>query len=198
MIVLGPSGFYNEYEDCRFLDFPLKNEFGAGIREFRSVADHFQISGAGDKYKFEVNKIIGIIKNYSATPVCYDNGDLTGIRNTAKNSEVVWIPSGIDLGAWLYDNSSLSQFLADELASYSDPQPFRFTDKTDNVMMQTMSDGYSFLTVITNGLDTANKVKLINKTNKKARIIFPVGRTELNTSQEIQLSPKECLVLIWE
>jgi beta-galactosidase len=200
MIVLGPSGFYNESEDCRFLNFPLKNEFGAGMEEFRSVADHFQISGPDSNYKFEVNKISGVIKNYSATPVMFENGEITGIRNKTLKSEVVWIPSGIDLGAWLYDNTSLSQFLSDELVTYSSVQPFLFTGKTNKVMMQTMSDGHSFLTVITNGQNAANKVQIINRSDKKARVIFSTvpERKKINTSEEIQLAPKECLVMIWE
>jgi beta-galactosidase len=200
MIVLGPTGFYNEFEDCRFLHFPLINEFGACIKEFRTGADHFQISGADNKYRFEVNKISGIIKNYSATPVSFENGDITGIRKSTPNSELVWIPSAIDMGAWLYGNTSLSQFLSDELASYSSPQTFLFTGKTNKVMMQSMSDGHSFLTVITNGLDTANKVQLINKSEKKARIIYSTSseRTKINSAAEIKLAPKECLVLIWE
>jgi hypothetical protein len=63
-----------------------------------------------------------------------------------------------------------------------------------------MSDGHSFLTVITNGQNAANKVQIINRSDKKARVIFSTvsERKKINTSEEIQLAPKECLVMIWE
>ena len=66
--------------------------------------------------------------------------------------------------------------------------------------MQTMHNGSSYLTVITNGLNTANTFQLINKLNKKARIIFCTDpeRKEVNLSGRIPLSPRECLVLLWE
>lgn len=147
-----------------------------------------------------MNKILGVIRNHSATPICIENGEVTGIRHITKNSEVVWIPSSIDLGGWRYDNSALSQFLADESASYSTTQPFCFTGKAKAVSMQTMFDGHSYLTVITNGMDAANKVHIANKLNKKASILFctDIKRKEINAEQEIQLSPGECLVLLWK
>ena len=55
------------------------------------------------------------------------NDEVTGIRNKTAKSEVVWIPSSIDLGAWLYDTGAFHNFLSDELAHYSASQPFRFT-----------------------------------------------------------------------
>jgi len=200
MIVLGPSGYYNEYEDCQFLDFPLKNEFGAEPQEIQTLGDRFKISSLDGKYIFEANKIFGTIKNNSATPICMEKGEITGIRHKTGNSEVVWIPSSIDLGAWRYGNTALSQFLADELASYSAIQPFAFASKTNKVGIQTMYDGHSYVTIITNGLDAANKVQLVNKINKKASIVFctDTNRKEINTELEIQLSPRECLVLLWK
>lgn len=200
MIVLGPSGYYNEYEDCKFLDFPLKNEFGAEPKEIRSIGDHFQITSIDGKYRFEANKIFGIIKNHSATPISMEKGEITGIRNKTGKGEVVWIPSSIDLGAWRFGNSALSQFLAEELRPYSESQPFCFTGKTENVGMQTMFDGQRYLTVITNGMDAANKVQIVNKLNKKASILFCTDpkRIEISTQEQIELSSQECLVLLWK
>jgi beta-galactosidase len=200
MIVLGPSGFYNEYEDCQFLNFPLKREFGAEIQEFRSVTDRFQISSVDGKYNFAANKILGIINNISATPILKLNEEIAGIRNKTENSDVVWIPSSIDLGAWLYDTGALSQFLSDELVHYYANEPFSFKGKTNNVMMQTMHYGSRYLTVITNGLSTENTFQIINKLNKSARIVYctDAERKEVNISGKISLSPRECLVLLWE
>jgi beta-galactosidase len=200
LIVLGPSGFYNENEDCQFLNFPLKREFGAEIQEFRTLTDRFQISSEDGKYNFAANKILGIIKNYSASPILKTNEELTGIRNKTDHSDVVWIPSGIDLGAWLYDTNALSLFLSDELTQYYANQPFLFKGKTNNVMMQTMRNGNSYLTVITNGLNTANTVQLINRLNKTARVVFCTdpGIKDVNLSEKIPLTPRECLVLLWE
>jgi beta-galactosidase len=200
LIVLGPTGFYNEFEDCQFLDFPLKKEFGSEIQEFRTLTDRFQISSGDGKYNFAANKILGIINNISGTPILKLNDEITGIRNKTENSEIVWVPSSIDLGAWLYDTGALSQFLSDELTHYFANQPFCFKGKTNNVMMQTMHNGSTWLTVITNGLSTANTFQLLNKQNKTARIVYCTDkeRKEVNVSGKISLSPRECLVLLWE
>jgi len=135
-----------------------------------------------------------------AMTYCMDNGEVTGIRNKNGNSEVVWIPSGIALGARLHGNAVLSRFLADELTAYTASQPFGFAEKTNNVVMQTMHDGQTWLTVITNGSDAINKVSLVNKLKMKANIFFctDINRKEINTEDEIQLQPKECLVLMWK
>jgi len=200
MIVLGPSGFYNEFEDCQFLNFPLKKEFGSEPKEIQTIEDRVPVSSEGGKYLFEASKIFGTIKNNSATPIFMNKTEVTGIRNKTANSEVVWIPSDIDVGAWKFDNNALSQFLADELSSYSDSQPFTFSSKTNLIGMQTMVGGGSCLTLITNGLNAANHVKLVNSTTKKATILFcsDDARKAINTEQEIVLSPRECLVLLWK
>jgi len=66
--------------------------------------------------------------------------------------------------------------------------------------MQTMRNGTYWLTVITNGLSTVNTFQLLNKQNKSARIVYCTDkeRKEVNISGKISLSPRECLVLLWE
>ena len=200
MIVLGPGGFYNEFEDCQYLNFPFENEFGAGPKEIQTVEDRVQITSIDGKYSFEANKIFGTIKTFSAIPICRDKGEVTGIRNKTGNSEVVWIPSDVAMGAWQYGNTALSQFLEDELTAYSAIQPFGFASKTNNAVMQTMYYGNTWMTVITTGLEAAGKVQLVNKLNKKATVVYctDTSRKEISTDDEIRLSPKECLVLMWK
>jgi beta-galactosidase len=200
MMVLGPTGLYNEYEDCQFLNFPFKKEFGAEPQEIKSINERFQITTTDGKHKFETNKILGTIKNNTANIISTEKEEVTGVRNKTGNSEVVWIPSAIDMGAWKFGNNAVSQFLSDELALYSATQAFAFANKTNKVGMQTMYNGQTYCTVITNGLDAANTVQLINKLNKKATIIFctDANRKDINTAQLIQLLPKECIVLLWK
>ncbi len=199
LIVLGPTGYYNEKEDCQFLKFPFKDEFGAQPKEIRSIQNSFSISTMDGKYHFEVSKNFGIINNLTATSIALSEGNITGIRNKTGNSEVVWIPSNIDLGAWKSDNSELSQFLSDELIQYTKSQPFEFVNKTKHVGMRTLINGQSYLTVINNGDDAANIIRLKNKLNKKPSILFCTDKTrkEINPDQQIILSPKECLVILW-
>jgi len=85
LIVLGPSGYFNEYEDCQFLKFPFKDEFGAEPEEIQSLEDNFQIPSVDVNKPFEVYKILGTISNHSAKPICTYNGDITGVRK--KNAE---------------------------------------------------------------------------------------------------------------
>jgi beta-galactosidase len=200
LIVLGPTGFYNEYEDCQYMNFPLTDEFGAEPEEIRSIKDRFQLKSDNGKYEFEVAKIFVIVKNHSATPILMKDGYVAGVRNLRESSEVVWIPSGIDHGAWKYDNTALSKFLADELTQYSSSQQFNFAAKTNNISLQTMVNGKNYLTVITNGLDEANSVQLAGPTNIRAKLVFCTeeSRKEFHLNRKTELAPHECIVILWE
>lgn len=201
MIVLGPTAYYDEQENCRFMDFPFKNEFGAEPEDIQSCNDLFQLSSEDGKYNFDAFNLLVMIRNYTATPVCRKEDFITGVRNKTGRSEVVWIPSGIAIGAWLYGNTALSQFLYDELASFSTTQPFIFTDQSDHVGIQTMYNGDRYLTVINNGnKKSAEVVHLKNKLNKKPGILFSTdkNRQKAVDEKQLELFPGECLVLLWE
>ena len=201
MIVLGPTAYYDEQENCRFMNFPFKNEFGAEPEDIQSCNDRFQLSSDDGKYNFDAYNLLVTIRNYTATPVCRKDGFITGVRNKTGRSELVWIPSGIAIGAWLYDNTALSQFLYDELSTYTTNQPFEFTDQSDHVCIQTMYNGDRYLTVINNGnKKSAEVVQLRNKENKKPVILFCTDKDRKKAVDEkpLVLSPGECLVLLWE
>lgn len=201
LIVLGKTGFYNEEEYSMFQKgFLLKKEFGAELADLMLFDDHFKLPAMAGKYNFEVRSWLGAIKNYTAEPISEFRNYITGIRNKTGNSEVVWIPSNIDLGAWLYGNDQLSAFLYDEVKPFTERQTFEFAYKAYNVNMQTMTDGKRYLTVINNGTNKTNNVQLVNKLNKKATIFFcsDKSRVNIDISKSIEFSPRECLVLMWE
>ena len=136
---------------------------------------------------------------HKAKTIMKDGELVTGIRNSFGKSEIVWIHAGVGAGAWKYGNTVLSEFLADELEDFSKTQAFHFAGQTDHVSMQTMMKGDQVMTVITNGLDKVNTVTIESETNKKAKIVYCTEsvRKKVNLGQEIMLSPRECLVLLW-
>jgi hypothetical protein len=200
MIVLGAFGYFNQFEDCMYIDFPFKEEFGAEPQDVQSLTNHFKIAAPSGDKPFPVYKILGSIKPNKAKTIMKDGELVTGIRNSFGKSEIVWIHAGVGAGAWKYGNTVLSEFLADELEDFSKTQAFHFAGQTDHVSMQTMMKGDQVMTVITNGLDKVNTVTIESETNKKAKIVYCTqsGRKEVKLGQEIELSPRECLVLMWE
>ena len=201
LIVLGSTGYYDENENCMFQKpFPLKAEFGASLADLILHADHFRIPAMNGKYNLEVRSWMGVIENYSAEPISKFGQYVTGIRNKTSNSEVVWIPSNIELGGWMYGNNAFSAFLCDEVKPFVANQPFEFKNKAGNIIMHTMTDGTRHVTVINNGENATNRVQLTNKEGKAARVIFcsDKGRQKIAAGKTLELSPRECLVLMWE
>jgi beta-galactosidase len=199
LIVLGPSWYYNENEECKYLNFPFSKEFGSAPKEIRTVADRVTVKQIKTETPLNAYKIQGVIKNNSATPICMDNEEVTGIRNQFDKSEIVWIPSGISLGAVKFGNSSLSDFLGREVSPFVTTQPFAFYSKSENAEMHTMTDGNAYLTVITNGLERESNIRVVNRTNKTPHLLYssyPRIKDSLLT-KEIKLLSKECLVVYW-
>lgn len=203
LIVLGASGFYDEKEVCTYIDFKLGDIFGADPTELFTYSDRFKIETVDQKYKFDVSKIAGLLEPRAGAEVIstWKEG-VVGVRNQiAKGGEVVWMAANVDLGAWRFSNSALSDFLTDEVSAYTSKLPFRFVSQTDHVVMQTMrGEKKSYITVITNGQSRDEKVSLVNNTKTKPTILFSTNKARKASDilGEMTLEGKECLVLYWK
>jgi len=66
--------------------------------------------------------------------------------------------------------------------------------------MQIITDKEKVVTIINNGKNENNSIRLVNKSKKRARIMFCSDKsiTIEDVNKLIELTPHECLVLMWE
>ena len=205
LIMMGMSGHFDEFENNTYqIGTPVKEVFGAELTDFMMIDNLFDMKTMFQPEILPVHGWVGILKNNDATSICQYKNYTTGIRHKYKKGEVVWIPCNIELGAWISDNTGLSEFLTSEVASYTTLPPFMFAEKTKDVTIQTMCNGERFVTVVNNGADKPRNVKMTNKSGMAPRIIYHVGQWDSNLDRnldknpEILMEPRECLVIMWE
>lgn len=196
LIVIGPTGYYDEIENCTFLDFPFKEIFGASPKEVRTLGNNIVLENVCNRYNLPVEKILCTLNNDTATPISTYGKEITGIRK----SNVIWIPSCVGVGSWNNGCRELSSFLVNETLDYTQDLPVLFKDYYENVTMQTMKSDKQYLTVINNANNSPMTINLLNPQNLKARILYSTTNEKLNKILDkpiITLDSNECLVLLW-
>lgn len=196
LIVIGPTGYYDEIENCAFLDFPFDDIFGAAPKELRTLGNDVILHETSGYYNLPVNKILCTIKNRSAIPISSYNNEITGV----KNGNIIWIPSCVGLGAWENGCNDFSNFLFSEVEDYICDLPIIFNEQYDNVTMQIMRNGNSYLTVLNNANSSSITINISNKDNMEENLLYSTSRNVWRGvgNGEIEMQPNECLVLQWK
>jgi beta-galactosidase len=199
LIITGLTGNFDENEKNMFQpDSPFKDICGAEVQDIMLIRDSFAITFP-NTVKLPARGWMGALRNYSASPIGKFNQYTSGVRNKLGQGEILWMPSNIDLGAWLYGNMSLSKFIMPEIRDFVKNQPFQFANKTEDITMSTMIKGDQFLTVINNGAEKVGGIALVNRLGKKPGVLFSTeNRTVLPQNLAFKLAPHECLVLLWD
>jgi beta-galactosidase len=120
------------------------------------------------------------------------------VRNKFGKGEVVWLPMAAGLGAWLDNNGPLSEILKNEIDNISSETPVVFAKKTDNVIMQILKNGESYVSVITNGTLKAQDISL--QLNKKLipQIIFSTMDEDIKfTPTKFNIGGRQTIVIKW-
>jgi beta-galactosidase len=138
------------------------------------------------------------ILNHTADPVGMDGDRITAVRNRYGKGEVLWIPMELGLGAWLGKNGPLSELLSNETALIRKETPVTFRQKTDNVIMQLLKNGNTYVSVITNGADKVKEVSLQLNRKLSPEIIFnSSGENIIINPSKINLSSRQTIVVKW-
>ena len=140
---------------------------------------------------------VGEVRNYSAEIIGTQDGWITAVRKKAGGGEAIWIPSLVDVGAWLGDNAPLAQLLKEVTAPFLDQIPFRFEEQSKDCLMRVLRNGDSYVTVIANGAKRPAELQLKRPAKLSPRVLWGEG-SEISKGDRVSLAPRGTLVLAWE
>lgn len=199
LIVSGLSGYFDEHEHNVLLDqFPLSKVFGGSISEFKLIANEFPLQLNGISAPLPVHLWQGEIAAQSGEPQATTQGKTTALRNAYGKGEVLWIPSMIGLGGWLYDNTALAALLQRESRWLFSEIPFRFAAHTPGLLMKTLENKGEYLTILTNNTLQEKQVLLETPQNKTGEIIYGSPHGQHPDKGNFVLSARKTLVVRWK
>jgi len=199
LIIDGLTGYFDENEvNVLQSGFFFEKLCGATVKDIRTKDNVFTVSIDKVTRPLPVHLWQTEILNIGATVIGQEGSRITAVRNKFGKGEVVWIPMAAGLGAWLDTNSPLTELLKNELTLIASETPIIFKQKTDNVVMQILENGSSYVSVITNGTDKSQEVSLQVNKKLKPEIIFNTRSEELKFSpSKVVLGGRQTIVLKW-
>jgi len=198
VIVTGLTGLYDENEKSWVVnrDFPLADVFGGSVLELFMEPGNFNIRL--DEYKIDFPSQVWYTQILPGTGkvVGKYNGKQIAVRNEFGKGSVLWIPTMVDIGAWVDTSVPLASLLKDEIGDAISDLPFRFKSFHENCYMHTLltSDGY--ITVIVNGNNNMEKIEIIPAGSGNAKIIY--GKGWDNAKHTLTIEGGETVVINWK
>jgi beta-galactosidase len=199
LIIDGLTGYFDENEvNVLQTGFFFEKLCGATIRDIRTEDNLFTTRIDNITKPLPVHLWQTEILNHNALVIGREGERITAVRNKFGKGEVVWLPMLAGLGAWLDTNEALSELLKNEVTAIAAETPVIFKQKTDNVIMQILQNGDSYVSVITNGTDKTQEVALQLNKKMKPEVIFDTNRkvSKLDPSKII-LQSRQTVVVKW-
>ena len=196
LIVSGQSLHFDEYGfNVMYGEWPLKDLFGASIKEFQTRGRYFNIHLEGKQ--IGAHFMAGIINNESADIIGMDeNGHPTATINHYGQGKVVWVPSMIGLAAWEQPDDAFVDFVLDHSKSAASYQPFLLQQNTPGLLIRHFhgKDGLYSLVINQSG---EKQILLFDDDYRIAKTVFKlhdplIGKSSLTVSED------ECIVFKWE
>jgi beta-galactosidase len=152
ILLSGLSGMYDP--DSKFwpLDrFPLEDLLGATVRDIRSLDDSdCRVNLTAPAVSLPCHLWQGEILNRTAEVIGRDGERITAVRKKVGGGKAIWIPSLVDVPAWLSNNLPLSSFLRHAIEPFVADVPFRFPTRQPRCLIRTMGSGGSYITAVMN------------------------------------------------
>lgn len=199
LIVDGLTGYFDENEvNVLQTGFFFEKLCGATIRDIRTVDNIFTLHIDKVTRPLPVHLWQTEILNKNAQVIGQEGDRITAVRNKFGKGEVVWIPETAGLGAWLDTDGPLAELLKNELTVIASETPVVFKQKTDNVIMQILKKGNSYVSVITNGTDKMQEISLQVNRKLKPEIIFNTNKEGLNFNPSLfNIAGRQTIVIKW-
>jgi len=194
LFVEGLTGFYDENMLClQNTGFPLKDVFGGSLKEVKCIPGDFDMNII---QTLPVHLWKAYIYNVSGKILSQEKDLVTATRNSYGKGETVWIPSMIGLGARRSGNSeSLSRLLVSEI-DVTCKVKFRFNEQHKGVLMHTLENYKSFVTIIVNKNTEIQKIKL-QTPDLTPNVIFASKESSIK-NKTVTIYPEETLVIEWK
>jgi beta-galactosidase len=156
LLITGLTGFYDpQARAWPLAGFPLARVTGSDLKEVHFISPDVDLALKTPDMTLPSHLWISSIENHSAQVAGERDGEITAtIRRTGNDGTVVWIPSPVDIGAWLRGTELLAAYLKSTLAKAVDGEPFRFPRPQPGCLMRVLNSGNATLSVLTNGGDS--------------------------------------------
>lgn len=178
--------------------FPFAKALGATLADIRMLETPSFLSLQEPKLELPTHLWVGEIANESAQVIGSQQGWITAVRNKVGRGQIIWIPSLIDVGAWLHDDEPWSKLLASVVQPWREQIPFSFQQRQPGCLLRVMQSGESYITVLANGTMQPAQVKLIHPASHKPTILWPVDAPPVTTTNPWLLPPRGTVVCHWQ
>lgn len=197
-IVTGLTGFYDEDMRCSMMGgFPLEECFGGLISEFKVTDKYFNLNIDIADSIIPAHLWRGIIQPDKAKSIGKYGNDICATHNKFGQGEVYWIPSLINLGAYLRDNSGLINLYGILLNDELKKQPVRFEKPEQGILMRVTSTPKYMVSFIINTTSTPRTLYLMTAPElKSGKAIHPQGL--FLDKGSLTIAPGEVAICRWD
>lgn len=200
VLATGLTGFWDEYNRVWPLTsgFPLEGLFGATFEELRTIDEDCAVKLIKPQFTLPSQLWIGTIRNSTAEPIAMQNGWITGVRKRAGEGEIFWIPSTVDVGAWIGDRGPLREFVKSIAGPFIESLPFRFSGPEKCCVLRTLKNPNGYLTVVTNGSMEPRMVGIEHSIQSTPKILWGDPSSFRPDRQHLSLGPRATVVASWQ
>ena len=196
LIVTGLTGFWGTDNIClACTDFPYKDLFGASFKEVRHIGDRIDVRLENPYLVLPSHMWVSTLSLNTAEPVAYYDGETICARNNYGKGSVFWLPSLVGLGKRRAADMALSSLIHSELAGLD--IPVKFAVPEENLLMNTLTSGDSYVTIIINKGAESVMMPLAVKDGYNPKVLFASSQGRILNGNIANLLPEETLVVEW-
>lgn len=200
LLITGLTGFYDPHARAWPLaGFPLSRVTGADLKEVHFIGPDVDLKLKRPDVSLPSHLWIGSIDNHSAEIAGERDGEITAtIRKGANGGSVIWIPSPVDLGAWLRGTEPLAAYLQTTLSKTLNAEPFRFPSPQPGCVMRILKNGEVSISVLTNGGDSPVKCQVQHPAGLHGQKLWGELPADSGTAAVYSLPPRGTAVTLWQ
>jgi len=200
LLITGLTGFYDPHARAWPLaGFPLARITGADLKEVHFISPDVELTLKEPSVTLPSHLWISSIDNHSAQAAGERDGEVTAtIRKTANGGTLIWIPSPVDIGAWLRGTEPLASYLQSIFASALDAEQFRFPKPQPGCLMRVLKAGNASLSVVTNGGDSPLKCEVQHPDGLNDQKLWGDTPAHRGATAIYSLPPRGTAVTLWQ
>jgi hypothetical protein len=177
----------------------LSRVTGADLKEVHFIGPDVDLNLKTPDVTLPSHLWISSIDNHSAQVAGERNGEVTAtVRKTANGGSVIWIPSPIDIGAWLRDTGSLAAYLQSTFSKTLNAEPFRFLSPQLGCVMRVLKSANASVSVLTNGGDAPVKCQMQHPDGLHGQTLWGDLPADSGTAAIYSLPPRGTAVTLWQ
>lgn len=197
LLVTGQTGHLDEYQyNTLQKDWPLKDLFGAELKEFEMVADRFPIKM--DNQEVIAHYLKGHLKPDQAEIIAKDDQqNVVGISHNFGKGQVYWIPSMLGLGYWNWPDTSFSGWLKKVVPNRPPLIDLKSSIGDQPILLHHLKAQDTYYSLIINKSTEMRSLELNHQDGYKGKVIFQLKNANWK-NKKLHLPPEEVVILEWK